>query len=537
DLRVALSAPSITASQLMLGIAAAPGDASGMCFDMSRLGVYLANQIAITQMRFPTSTQGAAGGAVMLTEISPVGQCTMQVATSAGQSGEQIAAAVAGAFQAPGTTSPRTCPEGNNPQDIVKDGDSIVAVLPTTVRACILDAGVGFTFGPHGIDINPVKLKYEYAAKIVCGVQKDTKDMRLARGFYATSINIRNAAATPTTVFKTLALAYPPVEQAPGKVMDIGTDRLRRGEALKTDCNDIAHRLFPRGLPTPYIEGYVVVQSSDHLDVTGVYSTATLNAESSAEQHSSIQVQPIGERDIGRERPVPSEPPSKPKREEALLCYAVKASGDAHALVDIRSELALHRRVPLSRMSLLCEPVFKAHDQAQLPKDPPAQLPLDCYAIDGDPVNARLNLADRNGFFSGMTSAGKPELFCDPVKALEPRPSNTQPPYAVHLTGYALTPNQLSPPATVFARDRFGAHKLTLFKNAVLLEPATKNQPGVALPSASPLDCYLVEGEAPMDNIFSVGDQFGKHEIRVGAPRLFCDPTERTVRSVSQGAR
>ena len=38
----------------------------------------------------------------------------------------------------------------------------------------------------------PLKPRFEYAAKLICGVQDDTRNMQLARGFYATTINVRN---------------------------------------------------------------------------------------------------------------------------------------------------------------------------------------------------------------------------------------------------------------------------------------------------------------------------------------------------------
>jgi hypothetical protein len=535
DHRLALSAPGITASQMILGIAALPGEAAGLCFDMSRLGVYLANQIAVTQMRFTTDTAGAAGGEVVVSEVSPVGQCTMRIPTLPGQSGEQIAQAVAQAFQTLGVPSPRTCPEGNNPNDIVKDGDSVVAVLPTSVRACILDEGVGFTFGPHGIDVSAVPLKYEYAAKIVCGVQKDTKDMRLARGFYATSINVHNASASKATLFKKLALTYPPSKQAPGKVFSIGTDRLGPGEALKADCMDIQLRLFRDGFPTPYIEGWVVVQSTDHLDVAGVYTTATLNAEHTAEHHSSMHVQPIAEREIERK---PRREPKKPDGEipdTALVCYQVEASEKPEAEISIRTQFGQHRRVPLSKLALVCEKVFKAHEEAKIPNLPPPLLPLTCYGIAGEPVGRRVELADRNGFFSGTVSVGRPEIFCDPAKKEEWRGQSSPElgSFGAPLTGYEISASTLPKPATVFTRGRFGARKLRFQKSTVLLEPSTKGNLEAPLPEEPPLHCYRVEGSQPVNEALVLVDQFGVHKVRVGAPQFFCDPATKTLRTSS----
>src|SRR5215207_424961 len=51
---------------------------------------------------------------------------------------------------------------------------------------------------------------FEYAAKLLCGLQRSPDDMRLARGFYATAINIHNPNRSDMTVTKKLALTFPP---------------------------------------------------------------------------------------------------------------------------------------------------------------------------------------------------------------------------------------------------------------------------------------------------------------------------------------
>jgi uncharacterized repeat protein (TIGR01451 family) len=139
-------------------------------------------------------------------------------------------------------------------------------------------------------------IKYEYAAKIICGIQKNSENMSFARGFYATSINIHNPNDEKVHFFKKLALAYPPEEQKPGSVIPIAIDTLEYDEALKTDCNDIQKNLFKGKFPTPYIEGYVVVQSPRSLDVTGVHTTANLGCWGKAKDQQSIDVEQISER-------------------------------------------------------------------------------------------------------------------------------------------------------------------------------------------------------------------------------------------------
>lgn len=153
--------------------------------------------------------------------------------------------------------------------------------------------------GALRIGFKPPKPKFEYAAKIVCGPQPDDNSMRLARGFYASTINIHNSGKRKNRFFKKLALSYPPEKQLPGKVIAIGHDVLDYDQALKTDCEDIRRKLFPDGFPTDYIEGFVVIQSVDSLDVTAVYSTAQIGEDRQATRHSSIDVESVAERNIG----------------------------------------------------------------------------------------------------------------------------------------------------------------------------------------------------------------------------------------------
>jgi hypothetical protein len=148
---------------------------------------------------------------------------------------------------------------------------------------------------------------YTYAAKIVCGLQKDPRDMRLARGFYATTVNVHNPGDDAARFLKKLALSFPPEEQRPGRIFRISVDTLKPDEALKVDCNDVRRRLFPNGFPAPYIEGFIVIESDSSLDVTAVYTTAALDRESNVTAHSSIDVEQIRERE--RRRPAGEGPP------------------------------------------------------------------------------------------------------------------------------------------------------------------------------------------------------------------------------------
>jgi hypothetical protein len=173
-------------------------------------------------------------------------------------------------------------------------------------------------------------IRFEYSAKVVCGVQEDPDNMRLARGFYASAINIHNPTDSAVFFDKILALTFPPEEQKPGDVIQISRDQLRSDEALEVDCLDIQRRLFPGGFPNGYIKGFVVIRSSGSLDVAGVYSSASI--EEGELSHSSIDVEHVPERQIGPPRlpdllPVPDSTGEFCRLRENFLVVTVRNQG------------------------------------------------------------------------------------------------------------------------------------------------------------------------------------------------------------------
>lgn len=140
--------------------------------------------------------------------------------------------------------------------------------------------------------------KFEYAAQFVCGIQKEPENTRLAKGFYLTSIMIHNPNDTDVRLSKNLVLTYPLGEQKMGKVMPLGEDLLRSGEAMEITGEDIQKQLFPDGFPASYIKGMLVVRSMSSLDVSALYETATVNNENRIEALTDIEVKQIVEREI-----------------------------------------------------------------------------------------------------------------------------------------------------------------------------------------------------------------------------------------------
>ena len=141
--------------------------------------------------------------------------------------------------------------------NVTKPGSNFGGVL------CCKDAGP------------PFMAKFQYAAKFVCGVNA-SKFERVLPGEYSTAINIHNPNKKVTRLRKKIALTFPPAGQQPGKVSPFLFDSLRPDEALEVDCGEITREFFPAPIPTPYIKGFVVIESNRSLDVTAVYTAGTL---------------------------------------------------------------------------------------------------------------------------------------------------------------------------------------------------------------------------------------------------------------------
>lgn len=190
------------------------------------------------------------------------------------------------------TAIPAHARDGQHLITVGTDGTALTADCVTNVRGGPEPPG-----GGGGMGVRP----FEYAAKLVCGVQRDPKDTRLARGAYQTTVNIRNPGPDPVTLAKELALAHPPGGQRPGEVFPVAEDHLPAGRALAADCDDIARRVFKGVLPAPYIDGWLVVRSRNRLDVTSVHTVSTLDAQGQPSEVRSIDVEPVAERQVRRQ--------------------------------------------------------------------------------------------------------------------------------------------------------------------------------------------------------------------------------------------
>jgi hypothetical protein len=293
--RLAVRAPGVVGGQLFTSLRAAPGSATGECFDVNGIGSPIQNQVAVMKVDLETAPGGAAGGAVTVMERSNLGVCLTKVKTDPGETAAQIATSLANLFQASGVPGPASCRAIQNPRDIVADGTSIVSVVASELQVCNSDRNVGLLIGPKELP-NVQHRALQYAAKFLCGSrvseaeggrrnhgaanaprkgkENDEDDERrhdfgVAQGRYYTAVNVHNPTEKPAAIRVKFAAADG--DGKPGRLSRFVDMSLAADEVVSIDCYQIARLLESK---QGFIDGFAVLESDVELDVVAVYTAA-----------------------------------------------------------------------------------------------------------------------------------------------------------------------------------------------------------------------------------------------------------------------
>jgi hypothetical protein len=114
--------------------------------------------------------------------------------------------------------------------------------------------------------------RFEYAAKVICG-EMGEQGGPLAVGRYVTEVNVYNPQERPVWLSKRLVPTFPPGEQQEWKE-ELPLEeqhQLTPGRAIGVDCRYLlGHLKVPLG---PFFIGFLVIESTESVDVTAVYTT------------------------------------------------------------------------------------------------------------------------------------------------------------------------------------------------------------------------------------------------------------------------
>lgn len=120
----------------------------------------------------------------------------------------------------------------------------------------------------------------------------------LAQGRYASVINVLNPGDKPTEINSAISLAHPAAEAEEDALFRVGVDRLGPDRALAYDCDGLRERVFQGALPAAYLDGFLTILSPRKLRVSGVYTTAAVDASGQTTGHSSIEIEDVAGRDL-----------------------------------------------------------------------------------------------------------------------------------------------------------------------------------------------------------------------------------------------
>ena len=143
--------------------------------------------------------------------------------------------------------------------------------------------------------------RFEYVGKVVCGPQPDSSSLAVVRGYYATSVNVRNTSRTARAIVRKSVIWTFPTE-APTKFElevrpdSVSTVVLAPGFGFTAECFEL-EKLTKKN-PATFREGLIVLQSDQPLDVLGVYSAANLLFGRAAGQVSTMHIDRFTQRPI-----------------------------------------------------------------------------------------------------------------------------------------------------------------------------------------------------------------------------------------------
>jgi hypothetical protein len=134
--------------------------------------------------------------------------------------------------------------------------------------------------------ISTVRYRFQYAVKFLCtanipGTSQATS--ALLPGVYQTAVNIHNPQRKPVELRKKLAIAGGPISK-------FVTQKLESDGAARVDCGDVPS--FDLHLIHGF-EGFLVIESTQSLDVVAVYTAGARGAEV-----ASLDVEHVPERKL-----------------------------------------------------------------------------------------------------------------------------------------------------------------------------------------------------------------------------------------------
>ena len=354
---------------------------------------------------------------------------------------------------------------------------------------------------------------YQYAVKVICTADipgTSQTSSSVLPGVYQTAVNIHNPSIEKTRYRVKLVVAEPSI---------FFNDSLEPNHGTRWDCDRIRHAFGPfiHG-----VEGFLVIESNNSLDVTAVYTAGKIGG-----QVVSIDVEQIRER-LLVEKPCPS------PEEEELDHFKVYEVDEVE--VDFRVRLTdqfddAPKEAHLVALKYFANPTSKIHDNGAQVSIKDANRHLNWYAIVQEQREPLRTIRFINQFGQHSVDIRNPRFLLVPTEKTSDEGS-VFPESLDHYKCYEVVQvNSAPPPQVVTLGDQFVSQQtVKVGQPRFFCLPVMKEREGGEVHDIMNAEDHLaVYDITPKKHVLGIGvrDQFEDRALKVIRSVLLAVPTKK----------
>jgi hypothetical protein len=352
---------------------------------------------------------------------------------------------------------------------------------------------------------------YQYAVKVICTADipgTSQTSGSVLPGVYQTAVNIHNPSTERTRFRVKLVVAEP------SKFIE---DALAPNHATRWDCDRIriAFGPFIHG-----VEGFLVIESTNNLDVTAVYTAGKVGG-----QVESIDVEQI------RERQIVKKPSPLPELDHFKVYEVEKVEVDFRVRLTDQLDTA-PKESNLEALSHFANPSRKVHAGDQVGVKNPNRH-LNWYALTQQQPEPRRTIRYLNQFGQHSVDIQDPRFLLVPAQKTSDDGS-VFPKSLDHYKCYEVIEVNTAPaPPVVTLGDQFGSEQnVQVGKPRYFCLPVMKEREGERPHEIVNADDHLAVYDIPPEAHqleIKVRDQFDERALKVIRSVLLAVPTEKQV--------
>ena len=352
---------------------------------------------------------------------------------------------------------------------------------------------------------------YQYAAKVLCTAHipgTSQTSSAVLPGAYMTAVNIHNPSRKETKYRVKLVLAEP---------SQFIKGALAPNHGTRWDCDRITNAFGPfiHG-----IEGFLVIESNNSLDVAAVYTAGKIG-----DQVKSIDVEQIRER-LLKEKPCPSP-------EDGLDHFKVYEVDKVEVGFRVRltDQFADNpKESHLHSLSFFANPTSKVHKNGEEVSIKDKNAHLTWYEIDQEQQEPRRTVRFANQFGEHSVDIKDPRFLLVPTQKISDEGSEF-PESLDHFKCYEVIEVNTAPqPPVVKLSDQFGSEQVKVRRVRFFCLPVMKEREnGEVYDIMNAADHFAVYDITPKEHQLGIAvkDQFEERDLKVIRSMFLAVPSEK----------